>query len=213
LGWLRALETFGLGWNDVLRIEPCEGPSAGLPRGIGVILAKLLPQTKSNQVATADVVMAYTSASGISLGRWFNCLEALLPTPERMPAAFIMAHRDDRYTHFYPVLGLMRSLGDPYLKKYDETKGKELIRAFHSFNTMRRSARSIASKKRPQTIRMATSAEVIEHGRWRLNRGSLDMPTAYLEWPIADWVWITQFTQWDTGQGGLLGRGMDGLLL
>jgi hypothetical protein len=151
----------------------------------------------------ADVVMAYTSASGISLGRWFNRLEALLPTSECMPDAFIMAHRDGRawsshyyrYTHFYPVLGLMRSLGDPYLKKYDETKGNELIKAFHSFNTMRRSARSIASKKRPQTIRMATPAEVSEHGRWRLNRSSLDMPTAYLEWPIADRVCITQFAQ------------------
>jgi hypothetical protein len=32
LGWLRVLETFGLRWNDVLRIEPCEGPLAGLPR-------------------------------------------------------------------------------------------------------------------------------------------------------------------------------------
>jgi hypothetical protein len=127
---------------------------------------------KSNQVATADVVMAYISASGISLGRWFNRLEALLPPSECLPTAFIMAHCDGRawtshyyrYSHFYPVLGLMRSLGDPYLKKYDETKGKELIKAFHSFNTMRRSARSIASKKRPQTIRMAAPAEVLADG-------------------------------------------------
>jgi hypothetical protein len=132
LGWLRALETFGLCWKDVLRVEPFEGPTVGLPTGIGVILAKLLSQTKSNQVATADVVMAYTSASNISLGRWFNRLEALRPPLECLPAAFIMAHCDGRawtshyyrYIHFYPVLGLMRSLGDPYLKKYDETKGK-----------------------------------------------------------------------------------------
>jgi hypothetical protein len=172
LGWLRALRTFGLCWKEVLRLKPFEGPTMGLPRGIGVILAKLLCQTKSNQVATADVVMAYTSASGISLGRWFNLLEALLPMSECIPNASIMAHLDGRawtshyykHTHFYPVLGLMRSLGDPYLKKYDETKGKELIKAFHSFNTMRRSARSIAPKMRPQTIRMATPAEVIEHG-------------------------------------------------
>jgi hypothetical protein len=176
----------------------------GLPWGIGVILAnKLLRQTKSNQVATADVVMAYTSASGISPGRWFNQLEALLPMSECIPDAFIMAHCDNRartshyyrYTHFYLVLGLMRSLGDPYLKKYDETKGKELIKGFHSFNTMWRSARSIASKKRLQTIRMANPAEVIEHAQWRLNRSSLDMPTAYLEWPNSDQVCITQFTQ------------------
>jgi hypothetical protein len=184
-------------------MEPFKGPTLGLPTGIGVILAKLLPQMKSNQVATADVVMAYTWASGMSLGLWFNCLEALLPPSECMPAAFIMAHCEGRawtshyyrYTHFYPVLGLMRSLGDPYLKKYDETKGKELIKAFHSFNTMRRSAGSIASKKRPQTIPMAAPAQVIKHGRWRINRSSLDMPTAYLEWPIADQVCITQFAQ------------------
>jgi hypothetical protein len=203
LGWLRACETFGLCWKDVTRIEPPDGPSVGLPCGIGVILAKLLAQTKSNQVATADVVMAFMSASGISLGQWLNRLEALLPDCEYRPDAFIMAHRDGRpwtshyyrYTHFYPVLSLMRSLGDVYLQKYDETKGRELIKAFHSFGTMRRSARSIASKKRPQTIRAGNSAEVIEHGRWRINRSSLDMPTAYLEWPIADRLCITQFSQ------------------
>jgi hypothetical protein len=203
LGWLRACETFGLCRKDVTRIEPPNGASVGLPCGIGVILAKLLTQTKSNQVAAADVVMAYTSASGISLGQWLNRLGALLPDYEYRPDAFIMAHRDGhpwtshyyRYTHFCPVLSLMRSLGDVYLQKYDETKGCELIKAFHSFGTMRRSAWSIASKKRPQTIRMAAPAEVIEHGRWRLNRSSLDMPTAYLEWPIADRVCITQFAQ------------------
>jgi hypothetical protein len=132
----------------------------GLPRCIGVILTELLPPTKSNQVATTEVVMAYTLASSISCGRCFNPLEALLPTSECMPDAFIMAHCDGRtwtshyywYTHFYAVLGLMLSFGDPYLKKYDETKGKELIKPFHSFNTMWRLAHSIASKKQPQTI-------------------------------------------------------------
>ncbi len=90
----------------------------------------------------------------------------------------------------------MRSLGDPYLEKYDETKGKELIKAFHSFNTMRRSTRPIASKKRPQTIRMVTPAEVIEHGRWWINRSSLDMPMAYsLEISIEDRLCVDLFCQ------------------
>jgi hypothetical protein len=31
----------------------------------------------------------------------------------------------------------MRSLGDAYLSKYDETPGRELIKAFHGFNIMR----------------------------------------------------------------------------
>jgi hypothetical protein len=86
-----------------LLIEPFEGPTVGLLRAFDVILTKLLPQTKSNQEATAEVVMAYTSASGIYLGRWFNCLQALLSMSECMPDAFIMAHRDGHAwtSHYY----------------------------------------------------------------------------------------------------------------
>jgi hypothetical protein len=144
MGLLRACETFGLCWKDVTHIEPSDSPSVGQPIGIGVILAKLLAQTKSNQVATADVVMAYMSASGISLGQWLNRLEALLPNGEYRPDAFIMAHWDGcpwtshyyRYTHLYSVLRHMRSLGDVYLQKYDDTTGRNLIKAFHSFGTI-----------------------------------------------------------------------------
>jgi hypothetical protein len=78
----------------------------------------------------------------------------------------------------------MRSLGDAYLSKYDESPGKELQKAFHGFNTLQRTGRSVASKKRAQTARHAFPSEVVEHGRWRLNRSSLNMPLAYLQWSI-----------------------------
>jgi hypothetical protein len=82
LAWLRALETFGLTWGDVTVTNPTDGPTLGLPFGIGVIQLKLLAQTKSNQAAAADMIIAYTSASGLLPGRWLQHLWALLGADE-----------------------------------------------------------------------------------------------------------------------------------
>jgi hypothetical protein len=201
LGWLRARETFSVTWGDVTMIPPMYGPVWGLPEHMGAVLLKLLPQTKSSQTATADVVLAYTTASGLSLGSWIMRLRPFLTPGELRPEAFVLAHPNGnswsshyyRYTYFYPALAILRSLGDPYLSKYDESAGMGLTDAFWSFNTQRRTGRSQVSKKRPTTIRKATPAEVIEHGRWRISRASMDMPTAYLEWGLADRICISFF--------------------
>jgi hypothetical protein len=87
-------------------IKPLHGPTMVLPQGIGEILAKLLPQTKSSQVVTMDVVMAYNLASGISLSNWLSCLEALLPDSECTPKAFIMAHWNN---HFFGVMSYVKT--------------------------------------------------------------------------------------------------------
>jgi hypothetical protein len=50
----------------------------------------------------------------------------------------------------------------------------------------RRGGRNQVSRKRASNLRAATPAEVVEHGRWRVSRSTLDMPTAYLEWSVAD---------------------------
>jgi hypothetical protein len=144
VGWLRAVETFSIQWQDLTIVDPPLGPTMGLPLNVGVILVKLLPQTKSSQAATADVVLAYQTASGLSLGNWLHQLAALLPAHESGPDSFVLSFRDGRawtshhyrYKYMYPVLSLMRSLGDAYLSKYDKTPGRELIQAFHGFNTM-----------------------------------------------------------------------------
>jgi hypothetical protein len=201
IGWLRAVETFGIWWQDLTIIDPPMGPTMGLPINVGVILLKLLAQTKSSQTAIADVVLAYKMASGLPLGDWFHMLVALLPVRETSPESFVLSFRDGRawsshhyrYTYMYPLLSLMLSLGDVCLSKYDKTPGRELIKAFHGFTTMRRTGRTVASKKRATTLCAATPAETVEHGRWCLSRSSLDMPLAYLEWPIADHICISQF--------------------
>jgi hypothetical protein len=114
---------------------------------------------------------------------------------------FILSFRDGwawsyhhyRYTYMCPLLSLMRSLGDAYLSKYDETPGRELIKAFCGFNTMRRTGCTVAFKKQATTLCATTPGETVEHGCWRLSRSSLDMPLAYLEWLIVDCICISQF--------------------
>ena len=98
-----------------------------------------------------------------------------------------------RYTHVYPLLALQCSLGDPYLAKFDESLGKGLVENFWSFNMYRRGGRNHVSRKRPSNSCKVTPAEVVEHGRWRISCSSLDMPTAYLEWSVADRTTITYF--------------------
>jgi hypothetical protein len=199
LAWLRAVETFRARWGGLHIVRPPDGPQEGLPVGLGLIKLNLQEQTKSSQSRTVDMLIAYTTASGKSLGWWFEQLEELTALPSRGPKCFILCHPDGtpwtshyfRYTHLYPLLSLQRSLGDRFLSKFDESPGKSLIANLWSFNMYRRGARSHVSRKRPSNLRKATTAEVIEHGRWKVSRSSLDMPTAYLEWSNADRVTIT----------------------
>jgi hypothetical protein len=72
LGWLRSTEGFNLRWTDVDVTLPVNGPSLDLPRGIGVLILTLLPETKSSRALTADVVLAYTSWYGFSVGKWYH---------------------------------------------------------------------------------------------------------------------------------------------
>jgi hypothetical protein len=115
LAWLRALETFGLTWGNLTVTDPTDGPTLGLPFGIGVTQLKLLAQTQSNQAAAADMIIAYTNASGLPPGQWLQHLRARLRANEQGPDSIILAHLDGqawtshfyRYTYLYPLLSLM----------------------------------------------------------------------------------------------------------
>jgi hypothetical protein len=199
MGWLRAVETFCPRWEDLDLYQPHEGPEIGLPAGVGAVLLRLLEHTTSSQDRHVDVILAFTSASGLQLGRWYSRLWHHLPAMERQPDSHIIAHRDGRvwtshyyrYTHLYPLLFALRALGDPYFAKYADLDS--LIAAFHGFHTFKRTGRTVASRKRVCTVRPATMPETVEHGRWSMSRTSLDMPLAYLEWSVEDRICISLF--------------------
>jgi hypothetical protein len=170
LGWLRAMEIFGLKWSDIRIIRLADGPTIGPPRLLGAILLTLLEQTKSSQHAVTDVVLAYTTYSGLSIGNWFELLAADLPLGETESGAFVIQQPNGsawtshfyRHKFLYLALYACQASGDAFLKQFNGT----ISAAFWSFNTQRRTGRSNASKKHPSfTYRAATAAEVVEHGR------------------------------------------------
>jgi hypothetical protein len=194
LAWLRALETFKVRWGGVAITRPEHGPREGLPLGIGIVQVNLQGQTKSSQARMVDMVIAYLTCSGKNLGWWLDTLWHSLPYPLRVPSGYVICHDNGtpwtshyfRHNYVYPLLAIQRSLGDPYLHKFDETVGRGLRENYWSFNMYRRGGRNQVSCKRASNLRAATPAEVVEHGRWHVSRSTLDMPTAYLEWSVAD---------------------------
>jgi hypothetical protein len=168
---------------------------------MGAVELDLLLQTESNQTDMADVVLAYETASGKSLGLWLGRLWSICPRASCRPSAYVLCHESGApwtshyfcYTYVYPLLSVQRLLGDPFLQQFDESPGKGLAENFWSFNMYRQGGRGMMSKKRPGNTWAATPAETVEDGRWRLSCSSLDIPTAYLEWSKADRVCITFF--------------------
>jgi hypothetical protein len=166
---------------------------------LGAILLELLEQTKSSQHAVADVVVAYTTYSDLSLGNWLALLSAELPPGETQSKAFVLcdpsgsAWTSHLYRHkfFHPALYACQASGDPFLQQFNGIDRPTIPAAFWSFNTQRRTGRSNVSKKRLFTYRAAFPAEVVEHGHWHLSRSSLDMRLAYLEWSVEDRVCVT----------------------
>lgn len=202
LAWLRAKELFLGRWCDIDLTRPGDGEQHDLPAAIGVIGLRLLDQTKSERSKTADVVVAHTTVSGLSAGFWLETIMSLLeldiPDLEGNTTP-IFQHQngsawDSRYfrqTFLWPSLHEQRLAGDVALRPYIGSPGNSIEEKFWSMHSYRRGGRSQVSRRRPGIVRAASKLEVVEHGRWRVKRSSLDMPTAYLEWSIADRIPIT----------------------
>jgi hypothetical protein len=203
LGWLRAGETFSLRWKDVTMTEPRDGPTLGLLAHTGAARLRLLEQTKSDRSRTADVVLAYTSASGLSIGLWYHRLRRACGGSPPPTAEHVFQHEEGaiwtshyfRTTYLYPLLHMLRMSGDPFLSAFDGSPGNSLEVKFYSMHSYWRGAgaRTHVSRWRPGCLRKAEGQEVTEHGRWRSSRSGLDMQTLYLEWNLFDRLALTRF--------------------
>jgi hypothetical protein len=196
LGWLRSSEVFNLRWEDLECVPPHRGDEYELPRGVGVILARLLPETKSNRVTTADVVMAYKTLSGLHLGKWYH--RAL--SYRRQHDTHIFCHQTGalwtsrffRKNFLYPSLLKQQAAGDAYLRPFVNN----LEQKFWSLHCYRRGARSRVSKggsRNGYTFRKATTDQTYEHARWRLRRSSESIDKVYQQWEIIDRIKITLY--------------------
>jgi hypothetical protein len=199
LAWTRAKELFDLRWSD---LTLSNGDMHDLPASVQVLQLRLNAQTKSDRSRTADIVVAHTTASGMSPGFWVEHIMVLLDLTtdsclDNDDLIFQHANgqqwssRFFRTTFLYPSLQQQRTDGDVTLRPFDGSRGNAIADKYYSMHSYRRGARSQCSRKRDGFLRAATKPEVNEHGRWRVSRGSMDMATQYLEWSIADRLSIT----------------------
>jgi hypothetical protein len=89
MGWLRGGELFGLEWTSIRVMEPEMASAYDLPTGTGAVQWNLLPETKTNRTSVADVVMAYTSSAGLSVGKWLHRLRASMSSAKFPKTAIV----------------------------------------------------------------------------------------------------------------------------
>jgi hypothetical protein len=201
LGWLRGGETFGLKRDEVAVLSPQDGPTVGLPLGMGLVTGTLLPETKTDPTQAADVVIAYRCLSGLSLGLWMDRLATFQATAQ--PLLFSTARKPlwtslhFRTTYAWPLLEQQRLAGEATLRGFSTVPGHRIRDKIWSMHSWRRGGRSRVSRgpragePRIPGRRKATNTEIVEHGRWRRRMGGEDMPTHYNQWDVVDRAAIT----------------------
>ena len=206
LGWLRSGEAFSTKWFDWAVTEPRDYATLDLPRNVGCVSLRLLQETKSDRTKAADVIMAYTTVSGLSIGKWWHRLLRSLHLTKSIAADLpnlVFVHDNGspwtssyyRTTYIYPLLETLKGEGDPYLQMYDDTPGNSIADHFWSLHTLRRFANTEVDKPHAAPRRQATEAEKYEHGRWKHNRSSESMPVQYREWSVRERINITLYCQ------------------
>jgi hypothetical protein len=197
LGWLRSMEGFSLKPEDIHITPPTLGPTKGLPQGIGVIEIRLLAETKTNAASIADVIVAYTSWSGFSLGKWVTRLLAFQPADGvhlfSTPGQLRWTSHSFRSQHVWPHLEVLRAQGDPSMAIFHDIPGQRVSDRIWSMHSYRRGANTFVQRLLPPfQARVASNAEIYEHGRWRQQQKKEDMHVHYRGWDIEQRICLTQ---------------------
>jgi hypothetical protein len=202
LGWLRSGELFGGERKDLTLTRPGEGPTRGLPPGVGAVEFNLSEETKSSPCQTADVIMAWETLSGLSVGKWLDRLLTFEPHDGKSLFSTrtqpIWSSRYFREEFAWPLLEQMRRAGEPTLQCFSAREKNGIQDKVYSLHSWRRGGRSKVSRPprhnepNPPGTREATSNEVYEHGRWQKKR-SEDMPSHYNQWLLPDRLALTLF--------------------
>ena len=177
---------------------PSEGPRFGLPEGIGFYECQLNPETKSSPYRAADIVLAFHSASGLSVGKWLDRLLQFEPADGQ--SLFSTPRQPNWDSHYFrtryaiPNLEIMRQLGEPTLMMFGPDGTATLAEAIYSGHSWRRGAESFVRKRRPGlNRRKASGDEIYEHARWRKRKTNQqeDIDMHYTEMPLVDRLAIT----------------------
>jgi hypothetical protein len=203
LGWLRGGEVFGADPDDVHVVEPEDGPTRGLPPGVGALEYSLLAATKSDPTLAADVILAYTTLTGLSPGKWAARLAQFAPAragrlfSTRLTPNWTSRHFRENFA--IPLLEIQRLSGEPTLQSFSAQPGHRISDKVYSMHSWRRGGRSKVSRSarhnepKPKGARRATADEIYEHGRWTNSQAGENMPRRYNQWDLADRIGLTLF--------------------
>ena len=202
LTWCRSREHFGLRFCDITLIPPAQSAAHSLPPNTGCLLERLKPDTKSSRTIQADVVAAYRTNSGLSIGKWLTRIWALegIGSAEAATDTRLICRNTDgsawtsgyfRSTYLWPSLTQQRLEGEPTLQRFDGSPGMTIAERFYSGHSWRRGGNTHVTKRRPLCDRRATDREIDEHARWETPRAQQEMRVAYRQWTLADRLAIT----------------------
>jgi hypothetical protein len=206
-GWLRTSETFDTEWQDFQVVEPRDGPQVDLPVGCEFVGCRLQPETKSNRTSQPDCIMAYTTASGYSLGKWFHrarrCSHVGSVWSSTASKVFITLDSTAWTSlsfpqkYLYPSLREQQRAGDSYLlRPFTGGPANSLEAKFWSLHCYCRGARSHVSHGGIYghfRLKKATPDQVYEHARWRRKRSGESIDKIYRKWTICDQIKITLY--------------------
>jgi hypothetical protein len=203
LGWERSSDIFMTAPEAMEVTAPNDGAARNLPPGIGAVEHTLLAETKSDPTLVADVVIAYTTLSGLSLGTWVGRLKEFGPRNPKMLFSTknipIWTSRHFRENFAIPILDIHRRRGEPTLAMFSDVRGSRMIDKIYSIHSWRRAGRSKVSRAprhdepRPKGARKASPEEVYEHGRWEKKQDNETMPRRYNQWDLSDRICVTYF--------------------
>ena len=201
LGWLRSTEVFSLRIQDIELTPPSNHDKYNLPPGVGVVLLRLLPTTKTNRDKQADMVIAWETSGGLKIGHWITKLLTIMRSLSWCTSdSYLFRSRTNthwtsyyfRSRHLYPYLHKQLQAKDPHLKHLPLTSSTTIENLFYSLHSYRQGSQSHCLCKRLGYIRAAYPYERSEHGWWRVrNQGKEDMPTHYTEATVEDRVYLT----------------------
>ncbi len=198
--WLRGGEAFNLTWGDVQIIWPQEAPLHDLPAGTGALLLRLTPETKTNRNATADVIVALRTMTGLDLSVWLRRVLRVRQGPPRATDPLFGTSRRRwtshhyRTNYLYPGLEFLRASGDTFLQALGSDTGttarataprrRSLIpMKFYSLHSYRRGARTYCERSQgTEGHRKATKDQIYEHARWERARSNQPIDVQYREW-------------------------------
>jgi hypothetical protein len=167
--------------------------------GIGALLLRLLPETKTNRTTQADVLLAYRTAGGLCPGMWFHRVRRNTPDWYIDTDSPMFVHANGtawtsqyfRSTFLYPSLYRQQAT-DPMLAQMDGSEGNSIEERFWSLHSYKRGARSHVTRGGTPGMRKATNDEIYEHARWaRKQSKSEAIDVIYREWNPIERIRLT----------------------